>query len=65
MTDDQLRKFGYICDKCGATVPEDARSKCGCDLEIAKRGGGWMLVYKSICESCLTKIPEEEKKEWK
>lgn len=60
MTDEQLRNFGYVCNTCGATVPENARWKCGCDMEIARNGGGWMLVYKSICEECFVKMGEQE-----
>jgi hypothetical protein len=40
MTDEQLRNFGYVCEKCDVTVPENARSRCGCDVEAAKRGEG-------------------------
>jgi ribosomal protein L40E len=60
MTDEQLRNFGYICEKCNATVPENARSRCGCDVEAAKRGEGWMLLFYSICEECYAKLGEQE-----
>ena len=64
MTDEQLRNFGYVCEKCNATVPENARSRMGCDLELAKRGGGWMLLYHSICEECFVKMGEQEQSKY-
>lgn len=55
-TNEQLRAFGYVCEKCDCTVADTAKSRGGCDTEIMKKHGDCMFMFWFICDLCFSKL---------